>query len=219
MKCSTAIALNYFFVLVPFLLIGYKYLNLNEIGLAGVIFGIVYIFMIIINTNFALWRDFLKPQYNNFAISRGYLSFAILVLPHIALAGAFYYFFDAINPLESLKGIMGVFLLVSLVSAIAVRVMSYDKFLGSRKFRKLSFWILVLLIIGLKPLTLANVVFFPLMGFSRELAMELTFYFEVSFLMDIVTLIIIVLFPSSNDDYKGNITTLVKQWRNELRNL
>ncbi|MGE7907521.1 hypothetical protein ACQKNS_24435 [Peribacillus sp. NPDC094092] len=216
MNCSTAIALNYFFTLVPFLLIGYNYLN--EIGLAGIIFGIVYIFMIIINTNFALWRDFSKPQYNNFAISRGYLSFAILVLPHIALAGAFYYFFDVINPLESLKGIMGVFLVVSLVSAIVARAMSYDNFLGSKKFRKISFWILVLLIIGLKPLTMANAVFFLLMGFSRELAMQLTFYFEVSFLMDIVTLIIIVLLPSSNDEYR-NVTTLVKEWRNELRNL
>ncbi|MEK5505718.1 hypothetical protein MKX46_07940 [Paenibacillus sp. FSL P4-0113] len=217
MKCSTAIALNYFFTLVPFLLIGYKYLN--EIGLVGIIFGIIYIFMIIINTNIALWIDFSKPQYNNFAISRGYLSVAILVLPHLALVGAFYYFFDAINPLESLKGIVGVFLVVSLVSAIVARAMSYDKFLGSKKFRKISFWILVLLIIGLKPLTIANVVLFLLMGFSRELAMQLTFYFEVSFLMDIVTLIIIVLLPSSNDNYKGNITTLVKQWRNELRNL
>ncbi|WP_045520628.1 hypothetical protein [Neobacillus niacini] len=216
MSCSTAIALNYFFTLVPFLLIGYKYLN--EIGLAGIIFGIVYIFMIIINTNFALWRDFTKPQYNNFAISRGYLSFAILVLPHIALAGAFYYFFDVINPLESLKGIMGVFLVVSLVSAIVARAMSYDNFLGSKKFRKISFWILVLLIIGLKPLTMANAVFFLLMGFSRELAMQLTFYLEVSFLMNIVTLIIIVLLPSSNDEYR-NVTTLVKEWRNELRNL
>lgn len=216
MKCSTGIVLNYFFTLVPFLLIGYD--HINEIGLAGIILGIVYIFIIVINTNFTLWKDFLKPQYNNFSVSRGYLSVAILVLPHIALVGAFYYFFDTINPLESLKGILGAFLLVSLVSVVVARLMSYDKFLGSRKFRKISIWILILLIIGLKPLAISNAVLFLLMGFSRELAMQLTFYFLVSFLMDIVTLMIIVLLPPSNNDYKGNIKTILSQWKNEMRN-
>ncbi|SLK07562.1 MULTISPECIES: hypothetical protein [unclassified Paenibacillus] len=216
MKCSTAIALNYFFTLFPFLLIGYK--QLKEIGIVGIIFGIVYIFMIIVNTNFALWRDFSKPRYNDFAISRGYLSVAILILPHIALVGAFYYFFDIKNPLESLRAIIGVFLMISLLFGIVARVMSYDNFLGSKKLRRMSFWALPLLIVGLKPLTMANAVIFLLIGFNREFAIQLTFYFEISFLMDIVTLIIIALSPSSNDDYKGNMMDLVRKWRDDMRN-
>lgn len=214
-KFSTAIVINYFFILIPLLLFAHK--QFQEIGLVGIILGIIFILLIILNTNITLCLDFSKPQYNDFAITREYLSFAILVIPHIVLVGAFYYFFEVSNPLESIKRIIEVFILVSLISVIIARAMSYDNFLGSKKFRKISLFILIFLIIGVEPIARFNAIFFLLMGFSQELAMQFTYYINISILMDIITLIVIVLLQSSNDKYKDDILTLLRKRKNKFR--
>lgn len=141
---------------------------------------------------------------------------AILILPHIALIGAFLYYFDVNNTLNSLKQIIGIFVLLSFLSIIIARVMSYDNILGSKKLKKLSFPILVILIITIKPITMMNAYIFLLIGFKLDIAIKLTFYFEVSFFMDMIALLVILLVPSSNDNYKGKLSDILHSWKSQF---